>query len=225
MSITIAFPDGSTLSTAQQASGTITEVDTDAFLLQTVDGSVLRLHMATDALNKLNLQPCDSADVTYHQDAGMLIADTVDDNGTSSSPDCTGDSQSQDEVGAITAVSGNGITISTQDQGSMMFVVDSPDITDSFQVGDVVDVSYVDNGDGTLDAGDVEYVEQDASGTVTAVSDGSVTIDPDDSGQPQTFTADPTQGLFDGVAVGDQIDINYHQSGSRQVLDSVDDQS
>lgn len=225
VSITIAFPGGSTLSTAQQASGTITEVDTDAFLLQTADGSVLRLHMATDALNNLNLQPCDSADVTYHQDAGMLIADTVGDNGTSSSPDCTGDSQSQDDVGTITAVSGDAITISTQDQGSMMFVVDSPDITDGFQVGDVVDVSYVDNGTGTLDAGDVEYVEQDASGTVTAVSDGSITIDPGDSGQPQTFTADPTQGLFDGVAVGDQVDINYHQSGSQQVLDRVDDQS
>ena len=89
----------------------------------------------------------------------------------------------------------------------------------------LADVSYADNGDGTLDAGDVEYVEQDVSGTVTAVSDGSVTITPDGSDAPETFTADPGQGLFDGVAVGDQVDINYHQSGGQSVVDSVDDQS
>jgi len=225
IAISIAFPDSATLSAEQQASGTITEVDTDAFLLSTADGSVLRLHVAADTLNNLDLQVCDTAEVTYHQDAGMLIADTVTDAGTSDSAACTGDGESQDEVGTITAVSGDGLTISTQDQGSMTFVVDSPDITDGFQVGDVVDVTYLDNGDGTLDAGDVEYVEQDATGIVTAVSDGGVTVMSDDSGAPLTFTADPSQGLFDGVAVGDQVDVNYHQSGSQFVVDSVDDQS
>ncbi len=78
VSITIAFPDGSTLNTAQQASGTITEVDTDAFLLQTVDGSLLRLHMATDTLNNLNLQhdrpgrPRPAADLHRRPDAGSV---------------------------------------------------------------------------------------------------------------------------------------------------------
>ena len=37
-----------------------------------------------------------------------------------------------------------------------------------FRVGDVVDVAYTGS-----DASDVEYVELDATGTVTAVSDGS----------------------------------------------------
>ena len=49
-------------------------------------------------------------------------------------------------------------------------------------------------------------------GTVTAVSDGSVTITRR-LRPPQTFRADPTQALFDGVAVGEQVDINYRPSG------------
>jgi hypothetical protein len=122
-------------------------------------------------------------------------------------------------------VSGDSITIDTQDNGSMTFAVDSSDITDGFQVGDVVDVTYTDNGDGTFDASDVEYVEQDSTGTVTAVSDGSMTFTDSDSGQPVTVTADPAAGVFDGIAVGDEVDVNYHQSGTQLVADEVDDGS
>jgi hypothetical protein len=57
----------------------------------------------------------------------------------------------------------------------MTFGVDSNDVTDGYQVGDVVDVTYVDNGDGTYTADDLEWVEQDSTGTVTDVSEGSVT--------------------------------------------------
>jgi hypothetical protein len=93
------------------------------------------------------------------------------------------------------------------------------------QVGDLVDVTYTDNGDGTYDASDVGYVEQDATGTVTAVSDGSMTFTDSDSGQSVTVTADPAAGVFDGVAVGDEVDVNYHQSGDQLVADEVDDGS
>jgi hypothetical protein len=225
ITITIAFPASSSVGGGQQASGVISEVDVDAFTLVTTDGSELRLHMSQDALANLNLQPCDNADVTYHQDAGMLIADSVNDTGSSNSADCGGDSQSQDAVGTITAVSADSVTVTTEDQGSMTFAVDSPDVTDGFVVGDVVDVSYLDNGDGTFSALDVEYIEQDSSGTVTAVSDGSLTITDDQTGQPETFVADPADGLFDGIAVGDHVDVNSHQSGGQLVVDSVEDQS
>jgi hypothetical protein len=57
------------------------------------------------------------------------------------------------------------------------------------------------------------------------VSDGSLTITDDNTGQPVMFTADPGAGVFDGVAVGDQVDVNYHQSASGPVADSVDDSS
>ena len=73
----------------------------------------------------------------------------------------------------------------------MTFGVDSNDVTDGYQVGDVVDVTYADNGDGTYTADDVEWVEQDSTGTVTDVSDGSMTITDDQTGQPVTFVADP----------------------------------
>jgi hypothetical protein len=55
------------------------------------------------------------------------------------------------------------------------------------------------------------------------VSDGSLTIT--NNGQSETFTADPSVGLFDGIALRDQVDVNYHQSNSQLVVDSVDDQS
>ena len=111
----------------------------------------------------------------------------------------------------------------TQDQGTMTFGVDSNDVTDGYQVGDVVDVTYADNGDGTYTADDVEWVEQDSTGTVTDVSDGSMTITDDQTGQPVTFVADPSESVFDGVTVGDQVDVTYHQSGGQQVAESVDD--
>jgi hypothetical protein len=225
VTITISLPSRSDgYGGEETASGVVSALDTDAFMVQTEDGSELRMHVDASRLNDLGLQVCDGVDVVYHQDAGMLIADRVTDNGSASSADCS-DPGLLDELGAITQVSGDSITVDTEDQGSITFAVDDADITDGFQVGDVVDVSYTDNGDGTYDASDVEYVEQDVTGTVTAVSDGSMTIADQDTGQPETFTADPGDGTFDGVAVGDQVDVNYHQSGGQKVVDGIDDQS
>jgi hypothetical protein len=224
ITITITLPPPTVLGGQQTASGVVWEVDTDAFMIETGDGSDLRLHMAADALANLNLSDCDTVDVSYHQDAGMLVADNVAKTGTSNADWCSADQSDQDVVGSITAVSGDGITIST-DQGSMSFLVDDSSITDGFVVGDVVDVTYYDNGDGTYSADDVEYVEQDATGTVTDVSDASVTITDDSTGSSETFNADPSFGMFDGVSVGDQVDVTYHQSGDQLVADSVDDQA
>lgn len=228
LTITISLPGlgsaGGGFGGEQHATGIVTEVAQDAFVVETGDGSDLRLHMAADALANLGLQVCDSVSVAYHQDAAILVADRAADTGSSSSGDCS-EQQSQDEVGTITLLTGDSITIDTQDHGSMTFAVDSSDLTDGLQVGDLVDVTYTDNGDGTFDASDVEYVEQDATGTVSAVSDGSMTFTDGDSAQSVTVTADPATGVFDGVAVGDQVDVNYHQSGSQLVADEVDDGS
>lgn len=224
VAITISFPTRTdpVAGGEQQASGTVTDVADDAFMLTTDDGSDLRLHMAAAKLAALGLQPCDTLDVSYHQDAGMLIADHVTATGTSTSGDCSGNGGDQDVVGTITQVSGDGLTVQTPDQGTMTFSVGSSDVTDGYQVGDVVDVTYTDNGDGTYSASDVEWVEQDATGTVTDVSGGSMTITSDETGQPVTFVADPSEAVFDGVSVGDQVDVTYHQSGSQNVAESVD---
>jgi hypothetical protein len=220
VTVTITLP-AATATGEQQASGVVNELDSDAFMLSTADGSLLRLHMAQDALAALNLASCDTVDVSYHQDAGLLIADSVQSTGTSTTGDCASEEDSQDTVGTITDVSPTGLTIST-DQGPLTFSVDDPSITDGFALGDVVDVSYAQSSDGTLDAGDVEYVEQDASGTVTSVSDGSITIT-DPTGQQHTFTANPASGMFDGVALGDLVDVTYLQSLAGLVADVVGD--
>jgi Domain of unknown function (DUF5666) len=231
VTITISLPPAGTGTPAgntgeQSASGVISQVNTDTFDLTTGDGSDLRLHMSASQLSNLNLNVCDTADVTYHQDAGLLIADTVNDNGQSTSGDCAPQQTSQDEVGAITAVSSSSITLNTTDNGPMTFSVDpSSGLTDGFVLGDVVDVSFTQNSDGSNSASDVEYVEQDSTGTVTSVSDGSLTITDSSTGQPDTFTADPTAGMFDGVALGDQVDVTYHTSSGQLVADAVDDQS
>ncbi len=167
----------------------------------------------------------------------VLISETVDAAGhwtititlpsAASGGDAPGDDSTVDQVaeGAITQVSGAGLAISTP-SGPLTFSVDpESELTEGFAVGDVVDVTYSASTDGTLSAGDVEYLEQDVTGVVGAVSDGSVTLTAQATGQPVMFTADPALGLFTGVAPGDQVDVTYHQSAGGDVADAVDDQA
>jgi hypothetical protein len=225
VSITITLPPAGATG-EENATGVVSQVETDTFDVQTTDGSDLRLHMAADALSALNLQSCDEVTVTFHQDAALLIADTVQVTGASGSGDCQ---PTYDVVGTITAVSASGLTV-TGDKGPMTFTVDDPSITDGYVAGDQVDVTYVQNSDGSLNAQDVEYVEQDALGTVTAVSSSSMTITDDTTGASETFVTDPS-GLalegtgFDGIQVGDQVDVTYHVSGNQLVADDVSDNS
>ena len=213
VSITITLPPSSSMS-EQSATGVITGVGSDAFMLHTPGDSDLRLSMAPDTLAGLNLQSCDTADVTYHQDANLLIADTVTVTGTSSSGDCQNTS---DATGTITSVSGSGLTISSAN-GPLTFSVADSDITQGFGTGDVVDVTYTTASDGTLDASDVEYVESQTSGVVSAVTDNSLTITDSGSGQSDTFVSAPQGeddqvGSFNGIQVGDQVDVTYHTAG------------
>lgn len=211
----------------QDATGVVTDVSSDTFTVQTGDGSDMRFHMAADALSNLSLQSCNTVDVTYHQDAGMLIADTVNITGNSSSGDCA---PTSDATGTITAVSSSSITVNT-DSGPVTAGVDpSSGLTDGFQVGDLVDVTYVQNSDGSFTATDVQYVEEESTGQVTSVTTstngGSVTIVDDNTGQPETFVANANgvqinSSTFNGVSVGDQLDICYHQSGGQLVADTV----
>jgi hypothetical protein len=211
----------------QDAAGVVSEVDSDSFTVQTGDGSELRFHMAADALSNLNLQSCNTVDVTYHQDAGMLIADTVNVTGTSTSGDCA---PTNDAAGRITAVASNSITVST-DSGPVTASVDpSSGLTDGFQVGDLVDVTYTQNSDGSLTATDVQYVEEETTGQVTSVTTsadgGSVTVVDDNTGQSETFLAGSNgvqinSDAFNGVSVGDELDICYHESGGQLVADTV----
>jgi uncharacterized protein DUF5666 len=125
--------------------------------------------------------------------------------------------------GTITQISDTKLAVSTS-SGALSFSVDPTEgLTEGFLVGDAVDVSYFQNSDGTLSADDVEYVEQDATGVVSAVSDASLTLVDDATGQPDTFSGDPDLGLFDGVTPGDEVDVTYHQSAAGLVADAVGD--
>jgi hypothetical protein len=226
ITITLPPPSGQ-----ERASGVVTEVESDAFLLHAGDGSNLRLHMSTGALSNLDLQACGTVDVTYHQDAGILIADSVTKTGTHSSGDCA---PRDHATGEITQVSADRLVING-DHGPVTLSVDpSSGLTDGFQVGDLVDVTYTHNGDGTLNATDLHFVEEDTSGHVTsvttAVDGGSLTITDDNNGNSETFIANPHNGVqinaraFNGVSVGDQIELTYHQSAGQLVADTVTEQ-
>ena len=223
ITITLTLPAG-TSGSQSTVSGTVADVNNDSFDVQTADGSDFLLHMDATSLSNLNLQRCDPVDVTYHQDSNLLIADSVNITGSSASSDCA---PGGDATGAITSVSDTGITIQT-DQGPQSFDVQDPSITDGFQVGDNVDVTYTTNADGSLEATDVEYVDQNTSGTVTSVSSTSLTITDSSTGDTETFVGQPDGGSrctlsFDGIQQGDQVDVSYYVSGTQQVADSVGD--
>jgi Domain of unknown function (DUF5666) len=153
---------------------------------------------------------------------------TLPPSATSAGTVASGDDPSADDQvaeGTIAQVSAGGLSINAA-AGGLNFSVDpASGLTDGFLVGDVVDVTYAPNADGSLSADDVEYVEQDVSGTVAAVSDGRITVVGSEGGPSVTIAADPAAGLLGGVAVGDQVDVTYHQSASGPLADSLDDQS
>ena len=226
ITITITLPPPtSSQPTTSTASGVITELDGDALSIVTSGGSDLRFHMSSDDLSHLNLESCDIVTVTYHQDAGFLIADSVTQTGTSTSGDCA---PTFDATGTITAVSNVALAIDAT-QGPLAFSVESSDVTDGFNPGDLVDVCYKQNADGSFTATDVNFVEEHVRGQVTAVNSNatSMTIINPESNQPMTFVADPNQGVrinaraFNGVVVGDIVGLSYHQSAGQLIADTV----
>jgi hypothetical protein len=129
-----------------------------------------------------------------------------------------------DAVGTITQLSLSSVTINANGR-SMTFSCDpADDLTDGFAVGDLVDVTY-DSSTGSPNASDVEYVENDATGTVTAVDSTSLTLTNSDTGQTQTIVADPAEDMFDGVSAGDGVVVTYHQSAGQLIADVVDDET
>ncbi len=224
ITVTITLPPPSTIG-SQSASGVVTQVDDSDFILDPGNGNELELNMQPDSLLNLGLDTCELVSVSYHQDAGLLIADSVQVTGSSSTGDCA---PTSDAIGTITRVSGSAVTIKS-DSGPMSFVVDSSDITDGYQVGDLVDVTYTQNTDGSLDASDVEYFEGDDTGVVTAVTATSLTITDDQTGQPDRFIADPSNGVqisgdtFTGVSIGDHVDVTFYTAAAGLVADTVTD--
>lgn len=227
ITITITLPPAATTA---QASGVVTDVEGDSFTLVGADGTPLLLHMDPDQLSLMGLQLCQTVDVTYHADDSVLIADSVTPTGTSTDGDCA---PTTDTDGVIMQVSDDSLTIDTG-QGTMTYSVDpSAGLTDGYQPGDLVDVTSTTNPDGSLQAVGICFVEKQASGVVTAIttsaSGGSLTLEDADSGDSLTVYADPSSGVeidahaFNGISVGDQVSVTYHQSAGQQIADTVSD--
>lgn len=163
ITVTISLPAPPVQQTEQTVSGVVTDLGSDTFTVQTSDDTDLRLHMTESALSQAGLNTCDTVEVTYHQDGGLLVADSATTVGTSTAGDCA---PSNDASGSITAISSDSVTLAT-DQGALTVAVDpASGLTDGFQIGDVVDVTYTQSSDGSLLASDICYVEEDTSGQV-----------------------------------------------------------
>ncbi len=211
------------------ASGTVTDVQLASFgIVDEQTGATTRFAMEPDSLAAINMSPCDTVTVSYRQDLSGLVADKVDDSGTSDGGACDDNGTyypTQDAVGSITDMTPSSITIST-DEGPMTFpVLPSADLLDGFQYGDDVDVTYAQDPDGMLYVVDVEYAQSYASGVVESVSDNQLTILDHSTQQPDVFSLGPGDaGEFDGIASGDEVQVTWHQAANGvDVADNVDD--
>lgn len=172
------------------------------------------------SINIVGLQPGETIQITETTDSSGNVTITITlPTVTSTAP--------QDVSGTITSVSNSALTITTS-TGSMTFSVSDSDITEGFGTGDVVDVTYTTASDGSFDATDVQYVESQASGVVTAVSGNGLTITDATTQQPDTFVSSSggegdNSDVFGGVQVGDQVDVSYHTAGGQMVADNVVD--
>jgi hypothetical protein len=166
------------------------------------------------------VSPDGSITVTIGPPAGGSVSGSGSRDGQGQDSD---DAGRADVTGSITRISSGSITIATAQAGPMTFAVDpGSSLTDGFILGDVVDVTYSAESGGGREAEDVEYVENDAIGIVTLVSAAALTMTDETTGQPDRFAADPSLLLFDGVLIGNEIDVSYHLNGDRMVVDGVD---
>jgi hypothetical protein len=233
VTITVTLPSGGTAGSgsALTATGTVNNVNTDSFDVDTADGSDLNFHMAADALANVGMSSCDEVVVTYHEDDQILIADDVVDNGPPDTGVCSADGSGDgsDWIGAITAVSATSITVDagSGNGGPQTFSVGDPSLTLGFLVGDSVDVSYEQDG-GQFVADYVSYNDTPTSGVVTAIStagngDDTITLTDDYSGVSETFyvPADLLDGQ--GVQIGDDLNVSYYEAAIGLTLDYLED--
>lgn len=194
--IALPGPDGAS---EKHATGVVSRAGPDGFVLSLPDRTSVRLHTAA------RVRACQTAVVSYHQDAGVLVADRVHRGGGHA----TGGCRARSAVGTITAISATALTIDHRTFSA------SAATTAGFQVGDRVEVTYTRGAGGSLIAQAIEYVQRVARGTVTASSGGSVTITDGATGSALTFSASATP------STGAHVVVVYHRSAGGRVADVV----
>ncbi len=213
----------------QQAIGTVVEIDTTSFVVQTAGGSDLRFEITPAQLYAAQMSLCNIVSVLYtpgdmnvtSEDLSFAQNDST--SGQCEDPGPPTEDGPDDAIGPITQLTLSSVTVSTA-SGPMQFAA-TIDLTTGFLVGDTVDVTYAQGGDGKLIATDIVTNDYNATGVVTAVSAGSITITDSTTDQPRTFTDDPSNETFEGISVGDQVDVSYYYSNGNIVVDYVTDLS
>jgi hypothetical protein len=225
-----ASPVSSTSETGTpQVDGTVVELDASDLAVQSANGTTTSFTASPTLLANLQASICDTVTVAYHRSGSTNVADTVVENDDDATAACNnaGDGPDadappgQDVDGTITKMTLTTVSIATADGGAPTFTAGVA-LTGDYLIGDDVDVTYNTASDGSLLASDIEYNDQDAVGMVTDVSAGSITI-VDSNNQFETFTDDPSNETFDGINEGDQVDVSYHLSNGKPVVDSVSD--
>jgi hypothetical protein len=211
--VAIRLPDASAPAVArtQRASGVVGDVSQTGFVLDTPDGAELSLQLR--AHHAPSVEVCERVRVVYRQHAGALLAEQVRRTGRSRAGSCAGVPVTRRLVGLITRITNSGLTVS-RGRHAETFTLASPALAAGFQAGDQVTVTYT--GD---QASDVEYVERTATGSVTAVSAGSLSITSGHRRRAETFVADPVQAMFAGLSVGERVLVTYHQTADGLVAD------
>jgi hypothetical protein len=156
----------------QTVTGAVTAVAADGSTLTVqVDGKgPMTFQTDPDVVNGVSVG--DQVDVTYYQDTdGSLVADDVQPSNSGSPGDGSTD---QDAVGTVTAVATDGSTLTVQvdGKGPVTFQTDS-DLVDGISVGDLVDVTYYQDTDGSLVADDVQPADNSSSGSGDSSGSGS----------------------------------------------------
>jgi hypothetical protein len=217
------------------ASGVVTSIGADSFTLQLPDGSTLTPALPAASLaylnNNVDVSDCETMTVDYSQGASGSVFDAFVPTGVSTDPiseslgdTCADESDGGiDVVGTITSLTSTSLSISIPGQASQAYAVDpSLDLIDSNEVGDLVDVMYSQNPDGSLSAGSVDYVEAYTTGTVLAVDNTDGTLSVADATTGQTDTFGDGDASFSGITPGEDVGVDYYISGGQPQADDVE---
>ncbi len=129
-----------------------------SFGISTADGSGLHFGDPQHLFEAANASQCDEVDVGYHRAGNRLIADTLRVTGQSTAGDCADDSDATEVDGVVTALAGDGSSLTVQpDDGTAATTipVDDPTLLDGIQLGDDVAVTLDQTGTAT----DVELLD------------------------------------------------------------------
>jgi hypothetical protein len=217
------------------ADGVVTNLGSDSITLQLPDGSTLTPTLPAASLayltNNVDIADCETVQVAYSGSATAPVLDSLAATGISVAPiseslgdTCADESDGGiDVVGTITALSATSLTMSVPGQGSMSFTADpSLDLPDSNEVGDLVDVMYTQNPDGSRTVQTVGYVEQYATGTILAVDNDAGTLSIADAVTGQTDTFQQSDADFSNLTTGESVGVDYFGYGGQLQADDVE---